>query len=67
MKAWLEDGILMLTGDTFAEHEYVRTQLAGQPFETGTVILRGVGTAGGFVVRPPLPPLRPPEEVPRTV
>jgi hypothetical protein len=67
MKAWLEDGILMLTGENFAEHEYVRTQLAGQSFETGTIILRGIGTAGGFVVRPAVSPLQPPEEVPRAV
>ena len=57
----------MLTGENFAEHEYVRTQLAGQSFETGTIILRGIGTAGGFVVRPAVSPLQPPEEVPRAV
>lgn len=60
MKAWLEDGVLMLTGETYEEHEYVRTQLVGRQLTTAIVPLHGVGTAGGFT----LSPLRSPVDEP---
>ena len=64
MRAWIEDGVLIVDSENLTEHEYVRTRLVGQPLTTGSITLRGIGTAGGFRVEPPVQEVRTTEEAP---
>lgn len=50
MRAWLEGGVLYLF-PTIGEYAALRA-LLGRPVTSGIIPLRGIGTAGGFMVRP---------------
>jgi hypothetical protein len=52
VKAWLDGDRLVIAGETWAEHELIRT-LEGQRLEPGIIADYGIGTAGGYFLRLP--------------
>ena len=50
MRAWLEDGRIVLMSESLREHEAIRA-FVGRPVEQGEIAIPGVGTTGGCFIR----------------